>query len=49
MQTGQGHGMITFEASVNDLVRKGIVSRQDGQSLLNRRGVAKTPNAVRRA
>jgi twitching motility protein PilT len=49
MQTGQGHGMITFEASVNDLVRKGIISRQDGQSLLNRRGVAKTPNAVRRA
>src|SRR6266480_3006497 len=46
MQTGQGLGMVTFEASVNDLVRKGIISRQDGQSLLNRRGVAKTPNAV---
>ena len=49
MQTGQVHGMITFEASVNDLVRKGVISRQDGHSLLTRRGVAKTPNAVRRA
>ena len=49
MQTGQVHGMITFEASVTDLVRKGIISRQDGHSLLNRRGVPKTPNTLRRA
>ena len=51
MQTGQSQGMITFEASVNDLVRKGVISRQDGQSLLVRRsGVPKTPvNTLRRA
>lgn len=48
MQTGQIHGMITFEASVQEMVRKGLVSRQEGQSLLNRRGVTKT-NALRRA
>jgi twitching motility protein PilT len=48
MQTGQGHGMITFEASVQEMVRKGLVSRQDGQNLLTRRGVGKT-NALRRA
>lgn len=41
MQTGQVHGMVTFEAAINDLVRKGIVSRQDGQSFLERRGVGK--------
>lgn len=49
MQTGQVHGMITFEASVNDLVRKGIITRQDGQSLLTRRGIGKTSNVLRRA
>ena len=49
MQTGQVHGMITFEASINDLVRKGVISRQDGQALLTRRGVAKTSNVLRRA
>lgn len=48
MQTGQVHGMITFEASVQEMVRKGLISRQEGQSLLNRRGIAKT-NALRRA
>jgi len=42
MQTGQVHGMVTFEAAMNDLVRKGIVSRQDGHSFLERRGVGKS-------
>jgi len=42
MQTGQVHGMVTFEAALNDLVRKGIVSRQDGHSFLERRGVGKS-------
>ena len=42
MQTGQAHGMVTFEAAMNDLVRKGIVSRQDGQIFLERRGVGKS-------
>jgi twitching motility protein PilT len=49
MQTGQIHGMITFEASVNELVRKGVITRQEGQNLLTRRGIAKTSNALRRA
>jgi len=49
MQTGQVHGMITFEASVNELVRKGVINRQDGQSLLTRRGVGKTGAVLRRA
>jgi twitching motility protein PilT len=49
MQTGQVHGMVTFEAAVNDLVRKGVVSRQEGNSFLERRGVGKTPRALQRA
>jgi len=42
MQTGQVHGMVTFEAAMNHLVRKGIVSRQAGHSFLERRGVGKS-------
>ena len=49
MQTGQVHGMITFESAVNDLVRKGLVSRQDGQNLISRRSVGKQSNALQRA
>jgi twitching motility protein PilT len=49
MQTGQVHGMITFESAINDLVRKGIVSRDDGQSFLARRSAGKTSNNLQRA
>jgi twitching motility protein PilT len=49
MQTGQVHGMMTFESAVNDLVRKGIISRQDGQSLISRRSAGKQSNALQRA
>jgi len=49
MQTGQVHGMITFEAAMNDLVRKGIVSREDGQSFLTRRSAGKASNNLQRA
>ena len=49
MQTGQVHGMITFEAAMNDLVRKGIVSREDGQSFLARRTAGKSSNSLQRA
>ncbi len=49
MQTGGALGMITFEASVSELVRKGIITRQDGHNLLTRRGAAKTANTLRRA
>jgi len=48
MQTGQVHGMITFESAINDLVRKGIVSREDGYSFLARRGAGRTSNSLQR-
>ena len=37
MQTGRNFGMLTFEASVQDLIRKGLVSPEDGNSFLGRR------------
>ena len=49
MQTGQVHGMITFESAINDLVRKGIVSREDGHSFLTRRSAGKSSNNLQRA
>ena len=49
MQTGQVHGMITFESAIHDLVRKGLVSRADGQSLVSRRSAGKSSNALQRA
>jgi twitching motility protein PilT len=49
MQTGQAHGMITFEAAINDLVRKGLVSRDDGNAFLARRNVGKQANSPHRA
>ncbi|MDQ2921559.1 MAG: type IV pilus twitching motility protein PilT [Acidobacteriota bacterium] len=49
MQTGQVHGMITFESAMNDLVRKGIVSREDGHSFLARRSAGKSSNSLQRA
>jgi twitching motility protein PilT len=47
MQTGQAHGMITFEAALGDLVRKGVVSRQDGHNFLERRSVGKNKTLQR--
>ena len=49
MQTGQVHGMITFESAMNDLVRKGIVSKEDGYSFLARRSAGKSSNSLQRA
>lgn len=49
MQTGQVHGMITFESSINELVRKGIISRQDAQSFLTRRSSGRTATNLQRA
>jgi twitching motility protein PilT len=49
MQTGHVHGMVTFEASVNDLVRRGIVSLEEGNSFLDRRGMGKAPRALQQA
>jgi twitching motility protein PilT len=41
MQTGRLHGMVTFEASVNELIRTGSVSKEAGQNFLTRRYVGK--------
>ena len=49
MQTGQAHGMITFESAINDLIRKGVVSREEGNSFLARRSVGKQSNSPHRA
>lgn len=49
MQTGQVHGMITFEAAVNDLVRKSIISREDGHGFLARRTVGRSSSGFQRA
>jgi twitching motility protein PilT len=37
MQTGRSQGMVTFESSINDLIRAGVVSREEGQNFLARR------------
>lgn len=44
MQTGQAHGMITFDTAVNELVRNGIVSRDEGNHFLARRSIGKQSN-----
>lgn len=49
MQTGQVHGMMTFESAMNELVRKGIVSREDGHNFLARRSAGKSSNSLQRA
>lgn len=36
IQTGQGHGMVLFEKSVDDLVKKGQVRREDAESFLGK-------------
>jgi twitching motility protein PilT len=41
MQTGKAHGMVTFEAAVQDLMQRGLVSKEDGMSFLRRRGGGK--------
>jgi len=37
MQTGRAHGMITFDHSINDLIKTGQISKQDGYNFLERR------------
>jgi twitching motility protein PilT len=48
MQTGQVHGMMTFDNAIHEMIRKGIVSRQEGQDFLARRSAGKTPLSVQR-
>lgn len=49
MQTGQVHGMITFESAMSELVRKGLVSRDEGQTFVARRSAGKLSNNLQRA
>jgi twitching motility protein PilT len=37
MQTGRSYGMVTFDSAVNDLVRKGVISKDVGNNFLTRR------------
>jgi len=46
MQTGKAHGMVTFEGAVQDLMQRGLVSKEDGVSFLRRRGGGKQFNAA---
>jgi twitching motility protein PilT len=39
MQTGRSFGMVTFEGAVNELIRKGIVSKEVGNNFLSRRSI----------
>jgi twitching motility protein PilT len=41
MQTGRAHGMMTFESAAQDLIQKGLISKEDGMSFLRRRGAGK--------
>jgi len=41
MQTGRGHGMMTFETAVQDLIQRGLVSKEDGLSFIRRRSAGK--------
>jgi twitching motility protein PilT len=41
MQTGRAHGMVTFENGVQDLIQKGLISREDGMAFLRRRSGSK--------
>lgn len=45
MQTGQVHGMLTFETAVHNMIQEGIITREDGNSFLNRRHAGKSANA----
>src|ERR1051325_7034539 len=38
MQTGRGHGMVTFDMSIQELIRKELVSKEVGNNFLRRRG-----------
>lgn len=40
MQTKRAQGMLTFDASVNDLIRQGAISKQDGMNFLGRRSTS---------
>jgi twitching motility protein PilT len=37
MQTGRAQGMLTFDTSINELLRTGVISQKEGQTFLARR------------
>ena len=41
MQTGRAHGMVTLDGAVQDLMQRGVVSKEDGMSFLRRRSGGK--------
>ena len=41
MQTGRAHGMMTFESAIQELIQKGLISKEDGMSFLRRRSGGK--------
>jgi len=41
MQTGRAHGMVTFDGAVQDLMQRGLVSKEDGTNFLRRRSGGK--------
>jgi twitching motility protein PilT len=41
MQTGRAQGMVTFDGAVQDLMQRGLVSKEDGTSFLRRRSGGK--------
>ncbi len=41
MQTGRAHGMSTFETSIQDLIQKGLISKEDGNGFIRRRSAGK--------
>jgi twitching motility protein PilT len=49
MQTGRGHGMMTFETAVHDLIHKGLISKEDGNSFIRRRSSGKNSSPARPA
>jgi twitching motility protein PilT len=38
MQTGRAQGMLTFETTINELLRTGVITKETGQTFLARRG-----------
>ncbi len=39
MQTGRSFGMVTFETAVNELMRKGVITKEVGNNFLTRRSI----------
>jgi twitching motility protein PilT len=45
IQTGRGHGMVTFEGAIHDLIHRGLISKEDGNNFLRRRAHGKASTA----